>query len=213
MTENEPARTRVKNIEIGRVLRANTAGFTIGSRVNQLTAPCFGGLVKAQPVEERETIYGLIYDMHIDDDPLVRRLVLAEEPSPAVIEDQRNNRLLPLEMSVLSVGYALENQLRHTLPPRPPLNLDPVFLCQDLDEVRQFTEQLGYLRLVLRADNHQIPVDQLLVAHIVNSYEQRGHDLKWVKRTIEELTGLMRYDYELLIPVLEMIGQRLPELG
>lgn len=213
MTENEPTRSRVKNVDIGRVLRANTAGFTIGSRVSQLTTPCFGGLVKAQPLDKRETIYGLIYDMHIDDDPLIRRLVLAEEPSPAVIEDQRNNRLLPVEMSVLSVGYLQENQIRHGLPPRPPLNLDPVFLCQDLDEVRQFTEQMGYLRLVVRADGDHIPVDQLLVAHIINSFEQRGHDLNWAQQVIEELTGLMRYDYDLLMPVLEMIGQRLPELG
>ncbi|HCB50066.1 MAG TPA: hypothetical protein DEP47_11205, partial [Chloroflexi bacterium] len=86
-------------------MRANTAGFAVGCRVGQLSEPSFGSLVKAQPVEEREAIYGLIYDMHIDDDPLVRRLVMAEDPRPSVIEDQRNNRLLPFEMSVLTVGY------------------------------------------------------------------------------------------------------------
>ena len=94
-----------QDLEIGRVLRASTAGFAIGCRVSQLSDPSFGSLVKAQPVDERESVYGLIYDMHIDDDPMVRRLVMVDEPRQSVIEDQRNNRLLPLEMSVLTVGY------------------------------------------------------------------------------------------------------------
>ena len=82
------------NQEIGRILRASTTGFAVGCRVNQLSVPAFGGLIRAQPVDEREAIYGLIYDMHIDDDPLVHRLVLAENPPESVINDQRNNRLL-----------------------------------------------------------------------------------------------------------------------
>src|SRR5690554_6283501 len=133
--------------EIGRVLRASTTGFSVGCRVNQLSGPSFGCLVKAQPMDSDEGIYGLVYNMHIDDDPLVRRLILAENPRPSVIEDQRNNRLLPIEMSVLTVGYEQNGDLVHGLPPRPPLNLDPVFLCLEQDEVTRFTEEPAYLRL------------------------------------------------------------------
>jgi hypothetical protein len=203
----------VENVEIGRVLRASTAGFAIGSRVSQLSLPSFGSLVKAQPVEERESIYGLIYDMHIDDDPLVRRLVLADEPRQSVIEDQRSNRLLPIEMSVLAVGYRQNDALIHGLPPRPPLNLDPVFLCQEQEEVCQFTEKPGYLRMILRTVNAgQVPVDQLLVAHIQQCYEQRGRDMSWAMRTIEELIELLRSNYDLLIPTLEAISEAMPGL-
>ena len=130
----------MSNQEIGRILRASTTGFAVGCRVNQLSVPAFGGLIRAQPVDEREAIYGLIYDMHIDDDPLVRRLVLAENPPESVINDQRNNRLLPIEMSVIAIGYELNGNLYHGLPPRPPLNLDPVELVTNPDDVRAFTE-------------------------------------------------------------------------
>ena len=153
-------------VEVGRVLRASTAGFAVGCRVNQLSTPAFGSLVKAQPVETRETIYGLIYDINIDDDQLIRRLVMVEDPRQEVIEDQRRNRLLPIEMSVLAIGYRLQGHIHHGLPPRPPLNLDPVVLCTEPEEVIQFTNELGYLRLILRAAGSQVPVDQLLVAHI-----------------------------------------------
>ena len=198
--------------DIGRVLRASTTGFAVGCRVQQLAAPSFGCLVKAQPVDEREAVYGLVYDMHVDDDPLVRRLILAENPRQSVIEDQRNNRLLPIEMSVLTVGYQRDGRLYHTLPPRPPLNLDPVCLCVDQDDVVSFTDRPAYLRLILRAVDSQVPVDQLLVAHLRQTHEQRGFDDAWALRTLRELITLLRNDYELLVPTLEAISEALPTL-
>lgn len=199
-------------IEIGRVLRANTTGFAVGCRVNQLTDPGFGSLVKVQPVEARETIYGLIYDINIDDDQLIRRLVMVEEPRQEVIEDQRRNRLLPIEMSVLSIGYQMQGSIYHSLPPRPPLNLDPVELLVDPDEVENFTNDLGYLRLVLRAADSHVPVDQLLVAHISSVYQIRGHDTVWATSALGELIELLRSNYEVLIPTIEALSAALPNL-
>jgi hypothetical protein len=198
--------------EFGRVLRASTTGFAVGSRVAQLEAPSFGCMVKAQPVEEREAIYGLIYDMNIDDDPLIRRLILAENPRQSVIEDQRRNRLVPIEMSVLTIGYRRNGDFFHALPPRPPLNLDPVQLCTDSNEVIRFTDRPDYLRLILRTTGGSVPVDQLLVAHILQTYEKRGGDVAWARRTIAEIVELMRGDYELLTAVLETMSQALPQL-
>ncbi len=200
------------SLEIGRVLRANTTGFAVGCRVNQLTTPGFGSLIKAQPADKRETIYGLIYDIHIDDDQLIRRLVMVEDPRPEVIEDQRRNRLLPIEMNVLAIGYEMDGEMVHGLPPRPPLNLDPVELCLDRAEVERFTDGLGYLRLILRAADNQVPVDQLLVAHINNIYQIRGRDADWATKALAELIELLRSNYDVLIPTLEALSDALPEL-
>lgn len=199
---------------IGRVLRASTTGFAVGCRVGQLATPAFGSLVKAQPVDAREAIYGLIYNMNVDDDPLVRRLVLAENQSETVINDQRNNRLLPIEMSVMAVGYtSREGQLVHSLPPRPPLNLDPVYLCLDAKDIRHFTNRLGYLRLILRTIASDVPVDQLLVAHVFHIYQLRGDDSAWAAAVIIELIELLRSNYDILVPVLEALGEALPQLA
>ena len=200
------------NPVIGRILRASTTGFAVGCRVGQLNVPAFGSLVKAQPVDEREAIYGLIYNMNIDDDPLVRRLVLAENPPESVINDQRNNRLLPIEMSVLAIGYELDGVIHHGLPPRPPLNLDPVELVQDVGDVVTFTERLSYLRLILRAVGSNVPVDQLLVAHILDAYRLRNDDVVWGTAVIEELIELLRSNYDVLIPTLEALSDALPQL-
>jgi len=198
---------------VGRVLRASTQGFVIGCQVRQLSTPSFGCLVKAQPADAREAIFGLIYNMNVDDDPLVRRLILAESQPEAVINDQRQNRLLPIEMSVLAVGYSRDGRFYHGLPPRPPLNLDPVVLCLDTPEIVRFTDRLGYLRLILRAADLGVPVDQLLVAHLQDIYRLRGYEVDWAIRVINEVIELLRNDYETLVPVLEAIGEALPELG
>ena len=200
-------------VEIGRVLRANTTGFAVGSRVNQLSTPGFGSLVKAQPIGEHEAIYGLIYNINIDDDQLIRRLVMVEDPRPEVIEDQRTNRILPIEMSVLAVGYRLNGSLHYGLPPRPPLNLDPVLLVEDTQELEQFTDNLGYLRLILRAEGGRVPVDQLLVAHMHDVYRRRGDDVEWVVSVVGELIELLRSNYEVLIPTLEALSSALPGLN
>lgn len=198
-------------MEIGRILRSSTQGFAFGCRAAQLENPYFGALVKAE-AQADECIYGMIYNFNVDDDPLVRRLVLADNLPVSAIEDQRNNRLLPIEMSVLTVGYNQKSVVRQGLPPRPPLNLDPVYLVDDPDEVRLFTDRLSYLRLVLKSADAKIPVEQLLVAHIRAVHQLRGRDDKWAVNVIQEVIELLRGDYATLIPTLEALSDALPTL-
>ena len=202
----------MKNQQIGRVLRASTTGFAVGCRVSQLELPAFGALVKAIPIESSEAVYGLIYNINIDDDPLVRRLALAESPRPETINDQRRNRLLPIEMSVIAIGYLLDGQIKQGLAPRPPLNLDPVKICLDVEELRQFTDSLSYLRLILGYAGTPMPIHQLLVAHILDIYHRRGDDTVWVLGLIEELIALLRTNYDVLVPTLEALSDAMPQL-
>ena len=126
-------------VKIGHLLRAGTTGFVAGCSVSQLDkdAPSFGALVRA-PLGNGYQIYGLIHDIHIDDDGLVRQLVTSEKVTDAVINDSRVNRIVPVEMSVAAVGYEQDGQIFHLLPPRPPLSLDVIYLCDD-KEVQRFT--------------------------------------------------------------------------
>ena len=93
-------------------------------------------------------IFGLIYDIHIDDDGLVRQLVTADNVSDEVMKDNRERRIVPVEMSVLAVGYEQDGKIFHLLPPRPPLSLDVIYLCDDKDMAR-FTEQFRVFQAYL----------------------------------------------------------------
>ena len=197
-------------VAIGRLLRASTTGCVIGCRVSQLTAPAFGCLVRI-PIQENGTgayeVFGLIHDIHIDDDGLVRQLVTAEGIDEAVIADNRLNRNVPVEISVLMVGYRQGQEISHLLPPRPPLSLDAIYLCEDAELVR-FTDagRFGYFRHILRAKD--VPVGELLAAHLRESHAchaQNGRPT-WTEDATRELITLLRDDYPTLMTVLGALG-------
>jgi hypothetical protein len=204
--ENTPA-IEIDHLQIGRLLRAGTSGFVVGCRISQLSSPTFGALVSA-PLENDYQIFGLIYDIHIDDDGLVRQLVTAANGvDENVIADNRVNRNVPIEMSVLAVGYEQGGRLYHLLPPRPPLSLDEIYLCQEADICR-FTQagRFGYFRHVLR--HSELPVAELLAAHLrqaQQAHANTGHD-GWIDAATKELIVLLRDEYPTLMAVLSTIS-------
>jgi hypothetical protein len=192
------------SIKIGHLLRSGTTGFVAGCSVSQLETPAFGTLVRV-PMEKDYSVYGLIHDIHIEDDGLVRQLVTTGNISAEVMHDNRERRIVPVEMSVLTVGYELEGKITHLLPPRPPLSLDEIFLGSDA-ELAKFTGagKFGYFRHVLQAKD--IPIGELLAAHILQ-VKQKTKDEKWVERATQELITLLRDDYPTLMSVLGTLGE------
>ncbi len=193
------------SIQIGRLLRAGTAGFIAGCSVSQFEAPAFGALVIA-PISDNYKIYGLIHDIHIDDDGLVRQLVTADNISDEVLRDNREQRIVPVEMSVLAVGYEENGEVSHLLPPRPPLSLDKIYLCSD-SETARFTSagRFGYFRHILRAK--EAPIGEVLAAHIQMAAHAHGKERgQWKDAAIQELITLLRDDYPTLMSVLGALG-------
>ncbi len=194
-------------IEIGRLLRSGTSGFVVGCRVNQLDAPAFGGLVRV-PLGQGYQVYGLIYDIRIEDDGLVRQLITSEGVTPEIFADNRVNRNAPVEISVLAVGYEQNRAISHLLPPRPPLSLDLIYLCEPA-EVAAFTSagRFGYFRHILRAAD--LPAGELLAAHLQQA--QAAHsslgNTTWLNSATQELITLLRDDYPTLMNVLGAISE------
>jgi hypothetical protein len=196
----------MSTFEIGRLLRAGTTGFIAGCSVSQFDAPSLGALVRAK-LERDYSVYGLIYDIHIDDDGLVRQLATVEQVSEEVLRDNRERRIVPVEMSVLSVGYEQNGKISHLLPPRPPLSLDRIYLCDDADLVR-FTGagRFGYFRHLLRAKD--APVGEIIAAHIQQAGLAHGSNGdRWKEAATQELITLLRDDYPTLMSVLGALGE------
>ena len=192
------------SIEIGRLLRSGTTGFVAGCSVSQLDAPVFGGLVRA-PLGNGYQVYGLIYDIHIDDDGLVRQLVTSDNVSEEVIADNRERRIVPVEMSVLTVGYEEKGKVSYLLPPRPPLSLDVIYKCSDEDIVRFTSEgRFGYFRHILRSQD--APIGEMLAAHVQQA-AQAHKDANWQDKAVKEIITLLRDDYPTLMSVLGALGE------
>jgi hypothetical protein len=191
-------------LEMGRLLRSGTTGCVVGCKVTHISIPEFGGMVHI-PIETPDNlqIYGLIYDIHVDDDGLVRQLITAEQVQESVIQDNRINRNVPVEISVLFIGYTQINKVYHLLPPRPPLTLDRIFVCTPI-ELQKFTSagRFGYLRHILRTED--IPTGELLAAHLqmaAREHKQAGNP-GWASSATRELITLLRDDYPTLMSVL-----------
>lgn len=196
----------MKTLEIGKLLRAGTTGFVFGCRVSQLDAPELGSLVSAD-IGPGARVIGMITAIHIDDDGLVRQLVATDNSSPEVIRDNRDNRNIPVEISVLSLGNSREGVVSHLLPPRPPLSLNTVYLCGD-DEVAAFTGtgRFGYFRHILNQE--EAPTAELLACHL--KLAQAAHlaagNPDWINAASRHLITMLRDDYPLLMNVLGAIA-------
>jgi hypothetical protein len=134
-------------LPIGRVLRSSIRGFVVGSHIPEPEVPGFGSFVKA--------------DIQISDDPFVRQLALQDEPDQVAIADQLKNRAVPIEVSVIAVGYRNGTRTFQGLPPQPPIMLNRILICDD-DEVYAFTQRLDFLRLLF--NSRELPVDELVVS-------------------------------------------------
>ena len=149
-----------QRIRLGRVLRASTGSFCVGCRTLEAELPRFGSLVRAEP-NGGGAVYGLIYDVRVDDDPFVRQLIAAGELTNEYVEDQRQRRQVPVEVNVLVVGGSDDGRVYHHLPPQPPATLSWAEVCPP-DEVRQFGQRLDFMNTVLNAAD--APADELAAA-------------------------------------------------
>jgi hypothetical protein len=195
----------MSQLEIGRLLRAGTTGCVVGCKVGNHSAVSFAEMVMV-PLDEQITIYGLIYEIKIDDDGLVRQLATAENINPSVIEDNRVNRSVPLEVSVLFLGHSRDGKILHSLPPRPPLSLDAIYPLTE-SQLVDFTHagHFGYFRHILR--DPDLPIAEILSTHVRNvaSIQVKQHP-EWIRDATREIITLLRDDYATLNSVLNALA-------
>ena len=195
--------------EIGQILRASTEGFTAGTRGQSIEAE-FGAFVRTESRTNGNdlVIVGVITAIRIEDDPLVRQLIMANsmDAYPAAVRDQRENRMIPIEIDVLNVGFATgAGMIYHSLPPRPPFSLDPVTLCHS-DEVLAFTDDISFFRLILNArgiaSNAELLAAAISNAAIVRPPEERNTFLINAGR---QVTSLLSHDVKTMDHILHLL--------
>jgi len=156
-----------RSIIIGSVLSADIRGFVVASRIPEPEVPTFGTFVRAPIQQERAAVIGLVYDIRLEADPFLRGIAATfsetSEQYQEVIADQREVRLLPVEISVVSVGYCDAAGYQYGLPPQPPMYLHQITVC-DKEEVRTITAQPDFLHPLLESRN--IPINDLITTAI-----------------------------------------------
>jgi len=191
---------------VGRVLRSSIRGFIIASRIPEPDVPVFGAFVRVKVQQGATDLIGLVYDIQVADDPFVRQLAMQEEPDEVALADQREIRGVPIEVSVLAVGYRQDGTILHGLPPQPPIMLNRIFVC-DPALVRDFSTRLDFLRLVY--NSREVPADELIVSSLQLAAQARpqAERAPFLIGAGRELARLMGADPVRLEALLRRLGQ------
>lgn len=197
---------------VGRVLRASTSGFDCGTRSSSINGNQNFGAFVTVPISDdgRARAIGLIYAIRIDDDPLARELVMAAGIDNSTLLDQRENRMVPVEIGVLNIGYQLDEGFYYNLPPRPPMSLAEVSLMPAAD-VCAFTSQADFIRLVLNAREAQ--PDELLAAALNYAAGCHADDARYDFLVLcgRRAAQMLSHDLKRLAHVLMLIAPAPPQ--
>jgi len=192
--------------KVGYVLNADALGCTAGCRMSSTSNPGFGEMVKAA-AQNKQTIFGIISNVHILDDGLIRQLATTSDINDQVIRDNRDNRIIPLEFSVIFLGFIRQQRISHLLPPNPPLSLESVYPCTN-DEITAFTTagNGGYLRYMV-GDKETLNFD-LVAAHFRSMHSLLTEDVReaWIEKATRYLVHLYRNDYDTLSELLHTLA-------
>jgi len=194
---------------IGRVLSSSATGYCFGCSVPQPSIPCLGAFVSTLG-GGTASIMGVISDICVVDDMFARQLV-SETTSHEYIDDQRTFRMVPLEVTVLHVGYFLsDGEVRHRLPPQPPIALESVRACSP-EEVRAFLNsdssgwKFSFLTLLLAADaSNEILAEVLWQAA---GSQPADAEPRLRQEAAREITRLLAGDLQRLYALLPQLSQ------
>lgn len=200
-----------ESIKVGRLLRSGIQGFDAGFSSFQNPIPEFGALVRAE-IEDGLEVFGIIHNINVEDDGLVRQMVTTDQVDSRVISDNRANRNIPMEIGVLSVGYKKDGRIKHLLPPQIPQSMTTIFLCA-AEEVCAFTDagRFGYLRHLLR--NKDLPVSEIIAAHFeqASQAQKAAGNQNWEREAIDKVISSLRDDYPTLMMVMDALSDVFPD--
>jgi hypothetical protein len=196
----------MENSPVGEVVESSTLQFTVAC-YQLYGAPSFGALVKAALPGQGGWVYGVVYDVCTGSEPPGANVTV--RGSSGLRDDaiyQANPDLAEImrtRFMALTVGFIDDGATRQYLPPQPPPLHYSAYVCE-ADEVRAFTEQLGYLRTILI--NQQAPADELAAASIRHALASRPNDSIYARRAGRQLALFLKEEYDRLRSILAHIG-------
>ena len=154
-----------------------------------------------------EAIYGIVAYAEttaVDPGRRVVRRGSGEIQDRALYEANPELRFVLRSLFVaVAIAHERSGRLFFLLPPCPP----PLHYSVErvpAEEVWRLTDWCRYFSFLL-AVHGEVPVDQLLAAHLSYVFRARGNDERWLEGAAQELARLLKRDYDRLRQVLEAV--------
>ncbi len=116
------------------------------------------------------------------------------ESSPQLI------KLLRSEFTAVVVGHKDGDKVNHYLPPSPARIHAFVYVC-DLEEVREFSQQFGFLNILINA-SLPVPADALVAAALRQMSRAHDDSRAFLVAAGKELANLLSGQYDRLKSIL-----------
>ncbi len=193
----------VNSNKIGEVIEANTTEF-LAQCYELHQAPPLGSLVRIRVPQE---IYGVVYNAATTSiEPGRRPLARGKEEEKEENVYKSNPQLAQLlrtDFNALVVGYKDDGHIYHYLPPQPATIHSFVYLCEP-EEVREFTQDLEFLPLLLGAKMPGV-VEELVAAFLRYASRTQQEQRQFLIRAGKELAQLLSGDLNRLNTILRRI--------
>lgn len=186
---------------IGEIIESSTLSYTAGT-YTLLAAPAFGALVLADTTDPQVQIYGVVTDVRtMSREPGGRAIVRGQSYAGRELYNEQIyqahpdlKEVLQTEFSVYVLGYRRGTTFVPRIPPQPA----PVHYSvgsADVDAIRGFAEDLGYLRMLIMAAH--LPADELIVALVRTCMEVHPDGAHtYAVRVGRALTTVLRDDFD-----------------
>jgi hypothetical protein len=190
---------------LGEVIETNTLGFW--AECDEIDgSPPLGAVVctHCRNGDEVVAIVSLSMTAGVDETRRAIRRGSTDIQNEAVYERHPElGHVLRTVFQAIPVGYRREGRFRPLLPPVPP----PLHFSVSEAERRDIAELARdprHLSLLLQ-NRENVPVDQLVIAHVRLVQETLQEEPAWSERAAREIARLLRHDYARLLPILEQI--------
>ena len=186
---------------IGEIIESATLTYVAGS-YTLLAAPAFGALVLAHTQDPQVQIYGVVTDVRtLSREPGGRAIVRGQSYSGRELYNEQIyqahpdlKEVLQTEFSVWVLGYRRGDTVVQRIPHFPA----PVHYTvehADVDAVRAFAPDFGYLRMLIAAQH--LPADALMAALIRSMMQVAPEGAHaYALRAGKALTTLLREDFD-----------------
>lgn len=193
-------------MRIGEIVETTSTGFVAESFELNRPPPLGSLVVVSLPVQAMELYAVVTYGQTVGLDPgrrAVRRSTEVLFDEAIYHEHPELKHTLRTEFGTALVGYFADGQVWQHLPPQPP-PLHFSVQAVSVEDLRRFTDQLLYFRLLLSYSGPVSPL-QVLATNVREVYRQRGSDGAWLDAAAHEIATLLKNDHEALLTVLYAI--------
>lgn len=197
---------------IGEIVETSTTGFLAQclepETLNFPVMPAFGSWVQATDEESGYQVLAIVtYATTSPIDSVHRARALGLSLTQLREEQPQIFAMLKTEFHTAIVGFMAPSSDRASqtwqyLPPRPPQIHQAVYRCAP-ETVMQFSEELDFLRPLLRVSN--VPVESLVAAALREVFRLRRGDRAWLVKAGRALGVLLKDDYDTLRYILSQI--------